>query len=53
MVVTVLIVHLLVCIWGWCRLGVMAVTVAYPSVRQGSHPIIRFLMTKYESSDLH
>ena len=52
MVVPVLIVHLLVCIWGWYRLGVMAVAVAYPSVRRDSHPIIRFLMTKYEPSDL-
>ena len=30
----------------------MAVAVSYPSVRQDSHPIIRFPMTKYEPSDL-
>ena len=53
MVVPVLIVRLLVCICGGgLGRGVMAVAVAYPSVRQDSHPIIRFLMTKYEPSDL-
>ena len=53
MVVTVLIVHLLVCIGGgWHRSGVMAVAAACSSVSQGSHPLIRFLMTKYEPSDL-
>ena len=30
----------------------MAVAVAYPSVRQDAHPIIRLPMTKYEPSDL-
>ena len=38
MVVPVLIVHLLVCIWGWYRLGVMAVAVAYLSVSQTRLP---------------